>query len=64
MFLKIVQNIKFLGKQGIVLCGHVEAESYFMQLYKLCALDDPKLENLAEANRGQILEPQDTERDT
>ena len=62
VFPKIVQNIKFLGRQGIVLCGHVEAESNFMQLFKLCALDNPKLENLAEANRGQIFEPQDTEK--
>ena len=44
VFLKIVQNIKFLGRQSIALCGHVEAESNFKQLFKLHAPDDPKLE--------------------
>ena len=43
MLLKIILNLKFLGRQGIVLCGHEEEESNFMQLFKLCELDNPIL---------------------
>ena len=38
-FLKILQNIQFLGRQGIALRVHFEEESNFIQLCKLRAHD-------------------------
>ena len=35
--------MKFLGKQGIAFRGHEDAESNFMQLFKLRELDNPEL---------------------
>ena len=35
VFLKILHNEKFLARQGIALCGHNDAESNFMHLFKL-----------------------------
>ena len=40
MLLKIILNLEFLGRQGNALCGHEEEESNFMQLFKLCELDN------------------------
>ena len=45
MLLKILQNICFLGMQGIALRGHDDSESNFMQLLNLRACDDPKIAN-------------------
>ena len=43
MFRKILQNIRFLARQGLPLRGHNEAEGNFFQLLRLRALDDPTL---------------------
>ena len=43
LFLKILQNIKFLARQGIAFRGHDEAESNFTQLIKLRESDNPAL---------------------
>jgi len=43
MLLKILQNIHFLGRQGIALRGHYDLESNFMQLLNLRACDDHKI---------------------
>ena len=43
MLLKILQNIRFLSRQGIAFRGHNDLESNFIQLLNLRACDDPKL---------------------
>ena len=43
VLLKILQNMKFLGCQGLALCGHDDIESNFMQLFKLCEIDNLEL---------------------
>ena len=43
MLLKILQNIHFLGRQGLALRGHDDTESNFVQLLKLRGCDDPKI---------------------
>ena len=43
MLLKIIQNLCFLGRQGITLRGHDDTESNFMQLLMLRGNDDPKV---------------------
>ena len=43
VLLKILQNVKFLGRQGIAFRGHDDAESNFMQLFKLQEMDNPEL---------------------
>lgn len=35
MLLKIIQNLQFLGRQGMAVRGHDDSESNFMQLLKL-----------------------------
>ena len=35
MLMNIMQNIQFLGRQGIALRGHNESESNFIQLMRL-----------------------------
>ena len=42
-FLKIIQCLRFLGRQGIAFQGNTGDESNFMQLLKLRSIDDPKL---------------------
>lgn len=39
----MLQNVKFLGRQGIVFRGHDDAESNFMRLFKLREVDNPGL---------------------
>ena len=41
MFIKILQNIRFLAHQGLPLRSHGEAESNFLQLFCLRGLDCP-----------------------
>jgi len=41
MLMAILQNIQFLGRQGLALRGHNEKESNFLQLMKLRSLDLP-----------------------
>ena len=44
-FLKILSNIKFLARQGLSLRGHgSESDSNFIQLLKLRAEDDPRID--------------------
>ena len=43
MLLTILQNIHFLGRQGLALRGHDDTESNFVQLLKLRGCDDPKI---------------------
>ena len=43
VLLKILQNVKFLGRQGLAFRGHDDAESNFMQLFKFRELDNPEL---------------------
>ena len=45
MLLKILQNIRFLGRQGIALRGHSNLESNFIQLLNLRACEDQKIVN-------------------
>ena len=57
VFLKILQNVKFLARQGIALCAHYDAESNFMQLFKLRALDNPELGAWLERTGDKYLSP-------
>ena len=41
--LKLFQNIQFLSRQGIALCGHDEQNSNFIQLLQLRSIDDSKI---------------------
>ena len=41
--LKLFQNIQFLSRQGIALCGHDEQNSNFIQLLQLRSVDDYKI---------------------
>ena len=43
-FLKLLSNVKFLARQGLLLCGaRDEPDSNCMQLFKLCVQDDPRV---------------------
>ena len=42
-FLKILQSIRYLGRQGIAFQGDADEASNFLQLMKLRAMDDPIL---------------------
>ncbi len=44
MFIKILQNIRFFARQGLPLRSHGEAESNFLQLFRLRGLDCPLAE--------------------
>ena len=44
MFMKILQNIRFLARQGLPLRSHEEADSNFLQLFRLRGLDCPLIE--------------------
>lgn len=41
--LKLFQNIQFLSRQGIALCGHDDTNSNFIQLLQLRSVDDSKI---------------------
>ena len=43
VLLKILQNVKFFGRQGIAFRGHEVVESNFIQLIKLRELGNPVL---------------------
>ena len=40
---KIIQNLQFLGRQGIAIQGANDSESNFMQLLLLRSKDDPSI---------------------
>eukprot|EP00112_Aurelia_sp_Birch-Aquarium-sp1_P002970 Seg13317.1 transcript_id=Seg13317.1/GoldUCD/mRNA.D3Y31 product="hypothetical protein" protein_id=Seg13317.1/GoldUCD/D3Y31 len=42
-FMKILQSIRYLGRQGIAFQGDTDEASNFLQLMKLRAMDDPTL---------------------
>ena len=52
VFLKIVENVKFLGRQGIACRGHDDAVSTFIHLFKLRALDDSELSTWLKRSPG------------
>jgi len=41
MLMTIMQNVQFLGRQGLALRGHNDDESNFIQLLKLRSHDQP-----------------------
>ena len=43
VLMKILQNIKFLGHQGIALQGHDDSESNIFQLPKLHECENPEI---------------------
>ena len=43
VLLKILQNIRFLSRQGIALRGHDDSESNFIQRFKLRECDNPEI---------------------
>ena len=58
VLLKILQNMKFLGRQGIALRGHDDSESNFMQLFKLRELDNPELSAWLKKRADKYLSPE------
>ena len=59
----ILQNVKFLARQGIALRGHNDAESNLMQLFKLRACTGQQSLVLGWSEMAtNILESSDTER--
>ena len=47
-FIKILQNIQYLVRQGIALRGHDDNESNFLQLFKLRGHDNHNMNNWLE----------------
>ena len=55
----ILQNVKFLGRQGLALHGHDDRESNFLvQLFKLRELDNPEMIGLLEKTKDKYVCPQ------
>ena len=48
IFLKILQNVQFLARQGIALRGHGDKESNFLQLFKPRGCDNHNINNWIE----------------
>ena len=57
VLLKILQNVKFLGRQGIAFRGHDDGESNFMQLFKLREVDNPELSGWLRRGTDKYLSP-------
>ena len=57
LFLKILQNIKFLARQGIAFRGQNEAESNFTQLIKLRESDNPALSSWMKKRTNKYISP-------
>ncbi len=53
----ILENIQFLGRQGIAFRGHEECEGNFIQLFKLRSKDDPSLETWVDRKGSHYLSP-------
>ena len=58
VLLKIPQNIKFLGHQGIALHGHDNSESSFFQLLKLRESGNPEISWWFNRKGDKYLSPQ------
>ena len=58
VFVKILQNVKLLGRQGIAFLGHEDTESNFVQLFKLRELDNPVLSSWLRKRGDKYLSPQ------
>ena len=58
MLLKILQNIRFLGRQGIALRGHNDLESNFIQLLNLRACEDQKIVNWLKKKSDKYTSPE------
>ena len=58
VLLKILQNVKFLGRQGLAFRGHDDSESNFMQLFKLRELDNPVLSAWQKRSGDKYLSPE------
>jgi len=57
ILLKIIQNICFLGRQGIASRGHDYSESNFMQLLKLRTCGDSKLDTWFQKKTNKYTSP-------
>ena len=55
--LKILQNVKFLGRRGIAFRAHDDAESNLMQLFKLREVDSSGLSALLKRGIDRYLSP-------
>ena len=53
--LKVAENIQFLARQGIALRGD---GTNFMQLMHLCAIDDPKVQDMLGKKTDEYTSPQ------
>ena len=58
VLVKIIQNIKFLSRQGTALRGHDDAESNFTQLFKLRELDNPVLTTWLRTRSDKYMSPE------
>ena len=59
MFLRILENIRFLARQGLAIRGHGDdSDSNFMQLLHLRASDCPDLLSWMEKKKTTIICPQ------
>lgn len=57
VLMKILQNIKFLGRQAIALRGHEDSESNFFQLLKLRECDNPEISQWLKRKGDKYLSP-------
>ena len=57
IFLKILQNICFLGRQGLALRGHDDSESNFVQLLKLRGCDDQRIADWLQRKSNKYTNP-------
>ena len=58
IFIKILQNIQYLVRQGIALRGHDDNESNFLQLFKLQGHDNHDMNNWLEKKGDNYLSPE------
>ena len=57
VLLKILEIVRYLGRQGIAFRGHDDLESNFIQLFKLLGKDDPKLNAWFQQKGDRYLSP-------
>ena len=57
VLLKILEIVRYLGRQGIAFRGHDDLESNFIQLFKLLGKDDPELNAWFQQKGDRYLSP-------
>lgn len=56
-FIKIIESVRFLARQGLAMQGHTDTESNFNQLLKLRANDVPLLSDWLQRKNDKYTSP-------